>query len=71
MAGLVPAIHVVGRIKRLQVSSKDGKPSFCKSLPVAEALSDTSLTRRGVDGRDKPAMTKTAHAHNHKRQTNS
>jgi len=54
MAGLVPAIHVVWRVKRSQASGKSEKLCVCKPLPSAMLVSDPSVARRGVDGRDKP-----------------
>src|SRR5208282_5332170 len=54
MAGLVPAIHVVRRIKRAQAASRDEKPCACRSLQRTAPIPDSSLRQSGVDGRDKP-----------------
>jgi len=54
MAGLVPAIHVARRSGGSQASEKGEKLCVCILLLLGAPASDSSLKRRGVDGRDKP-----------------
>ena len=59
MAGLVPAIHVVRRVKRSQASGKSEKLCVFKPLPSAMPVSDPSMARRGAAwmAGTSPAMT--------------
>jgi len=52
--GLVQTTHVVRRIQRAQATGKGEKPCVCRPLQLIAPTPDSSLRRRGVDGRDKP-----------------
>jgi len=54
MAGLVQAIHVIKRMERPQANSRNKKLRGYGPLQRAVPLSNRSLRRRDVDGRDKP-----------------
>jgi hypothetical protein len=48
------AIHASDALKTGRASYEGKNPRFYKPLRPAGAMSDASLLRRGVDGRDKP-----------------
>jgi len=54
MAGLVPAIHVVRRSEGSQAIERGEKLCVRMLLLLGPLTSDSSLTPRGVDGRDEP-----------------
>jgi len=56
MAGLVPATHAFRRRERRQGGGEVKKSVVSEAIATTRRCLDSSLRRRGVDGRDKPGQ---------------